>query len=221
MRKFAPLFIFAVGGLSPAAFAQDEAPAAAAAPGATAPSVSASAVKDHQAQLMRFQERIADLTRRIEQSEARTAALKSSALSGKVVRTHATILHSNDLGGGLALDHITYILDGRTILDRENSDGRLTGTEALQLFNGPIRAGEHEIQVLLSVRGQAYGPFTYLEGYKFKIKSKYMFQVVDGRSNRLSIVPTQKDDITLEPQDRLTVRYDVELLDVPPDAKQP
>jgi hypothetical protein len=118
------------------------------------------------------------------------------------------------------MDQVTYILDGNVILESDNKSGQLSEDVPLQLFNGPIRAGPHEIQVQMRVRGEAFGPFTYLEGYKFNIKSKYVFQVIDGRTNLLSIVAAQKDDITLEPQDRLTVRYDVDIVDSTKAAKR-
>ncbi len=213
MRKLSPLLSLALWSLAVPGMAEEASPAADPAAGDKAPSVSESAVKDHQNQLLRFQERIAALTRRIEIAEGGTAALKASALSGTVVRTRATIVHKNQLASGLVLDHVTYILDGKIILESDNKSGQLSDEQALQLFNGPIRAGPHEIQVQMRVRGEAFGPFTYLEGYKFNIKSKYVFQVIDGRSNFLSIVAAQKDDITLEPQDRLTVRYDVDVVD--------
>lgn len=220
MRKLSPLLSLAVCSLSVQGLAQDASPAADPAAGAKAPSVSASAAKDHQNQLLRFQERIAALTRRIEVAEGGADALKSSALSGMVVRTRATIVHKNELASGLVMDQVTYILDGNVILQSDNKSGQLSEDVPLQLFNGPIRAGPHEIQVQMRVRGEAFGPFTYLEGYKFNIKSKYVFQVIDGRTNLLSIVAAQKDDITLEPQDRLTVRYDVDIVDSTKAAKR-
>ena len=192
--------------------APEAAPAATAAP-RSAPSVSEAAVADHRSQLLKFQERIDALTARVERTSSRVAALKVSALSGTVVRTRALISHKNEAGSGFTMEHATYILDGQTILDRDNTDGRLDEGELLQLFSGPIAPGDHEVRVVVRVRGQAYGPFTYLEGYKFNIQSRYVFQVVDGQLNRLDIVTTQKGDITVEPQDRLTVRYDAMIVD--------
>jgi hypothetical protein len=194
--------------------AEPAAPAPAVAPTPkAAPTVNEAAVADHRGQLLKFQERIDVLAKRVDRAEARVGALRTSALSGTVVRTRAIISHKNEAGSGFTMERATYILDGQTILDRENTDGRLDEAEPLQLFSGPIGPGDHELRVAVRVRGQAYGPFTYLEGYKFNIQSRYVFQVVEGQLNRLDIVTTQKGDITVEPQDRLTVRYDASLVD--------
>lgn len=209
MRKPTPLLILTCLMSATPALAQDTpAPGAMPSQGAKSPSASAAAIEDHRATLLDFTNRIADLKRRIERAQARTEVLKSSALTGQVAETRAVVLHRNALGGGFSLDRATYVFDGRVIYDAENTDGRLDSTEALQLFSGPIRAGDHDIEVALKVRGRAYGPFTYLEGYKFTIQSKYVFSVIEGRDNRLEIIATQKDDITVEPQDRLTVKYE-------------
>jgi len=213
MRKLTPLLVLFGCSLALPVLGQDAAPGVTPAPGAKAASVSASAAKDHQAQLVLFQERIADLTRRIELAEGRAGSLKGSAMSGKVGRTHALIVHKNEMGRDMRLSHVTYILDGRVILDRDNADDRLSGDEPLELFNGPIQAGDHVFQAKIVVRGQAYGPFTYLEGYKFTITSKSVFQIVDGQSNQLVVAPRQKDDITLEPKDRMTIEYRPTIID--------
>lgn len=206
MRTSTPLFTLALTLAALPALGQD-APA-----GKT--SASAAAIENHRATLLDFTNRIADLQRRIARAEKRAEVLKASALTGQVAQTRAVILHANGLGGGFTMDHATYTLDGKVIYDGDNKDGRLDAGEALQLFAGPIRAGDHDLTVAMKVRGRAYGPFTYLEGYKFNIQSKYVFQVIEGRANRLEIIATQKDDITLEPQDRLTVSYEASVADV-------
>lgn len=215
MRTCTPLFTLGLMLAATPALAQDgAAPGETPNKGKTAPSASAAAIENHRATLLDFTNRIADLERRILRAEKRADVLKSSALTGNVAQTRAVILHLNRLGGGFTMDRATYVLDGKVIYDGENKDGRLDSEEALQLFAGPIRAGDHNLEVMLKVRGRAYGPFTYLEGYKFNIQSKYVFQVIEGRHNRLEIIATQKDDITLEPQDRLTVAYEAGAQDV-------
>lgn len=189
------------------------APAPTAAPAPAKPSVNEAAITDYRTQLLSFRERIDVMTKRIERAEMRVNALKTSALSGVVVRTRAIISHLSEAGNGFTVERATYILDGQTIFDRENTDGRLDEGEPLQLFSGPIGPGDHELKVAVRMRGQAYGPFTYLEGYKFNIQSRYTFQVAEGQLNRLDVVTTQKPDLTLEPQDRLTVRYDASIVD--------
>ncbi len=56
------------------------------------------------------------------------------------------------------------------------------------------------------------GVFTYAEGYKFKVESRYVMKAVDGRMNVLRIVSHDKGqtDVSTQTTDRIGVRYDFE-----------
>ena len=166
---------------------------------------------DHQALLTSFHSRIDEIEGRIAVSEGLVATLKENALGSVIARTYAVIEHRNEMGSGFELESAVYTLDGGTIFTKENVDGTLDAQRAFELYNGPITPGQHTIEVSLLFRGKSAGVFTYLEGYKYKINSKYALDVPEGKSTRLAIVAYERDDITMETEDRLSVRYDVEI----------
>lgn len=219
MRGISALAIMTLG-LPGAALAQGTDTATAAASEAPAESAEApqagsepsAALQDHHELLQSFQSRIRALSQRVEQAEARVDALKLTALSGSVMQTRATITHVNEVTGAFALESARYMLDGGVIFDREAGDGALD-EERVQLFDGAIDDGPHELEVLLVFKGTSYGPFTYLEGYTFNVRSRYTFDVVQGRANHLEVVAFAREDMTVEPEKKLAIRYDVEVTD--------
>lgn len=170
-----------------------------------------SSLGDHQSLLTSFHERIDALDERITSSERLLKTLKESALGGVIARTRAVIVHKNAMGESFELERAVYTLDGGVIFSKENTDGSLQDARSFELYNGPINPGAHQIVVSLLYRGKSSGVFTYLDGYKFKIDSKYKLDVPEGKSTRLEIVSYQRDDISLETSERLAVRYDVEI----------
>ena len=170
---------------------------------------------DHKAQLNAFQVRVDALKSRLRGVEARVAGLKQAVLTGAVMATRASLVHRNEMGGGFRLEQATYRLDGEVIFSRSESDG-LTDAKEIVLFDGPLTAGGHAVEVEMVFRGSAVGVFTYLQGYKFKVRSRYQLDVVEGRNTVLKIVAFEADDITVEARERFKVRYDVEVNDESP-----
>lgn len=168
-------------------------------------------LEGHQSLLTTFHERIDDLDRRITESEGLLASLKESAMVGVIARTRAIIEHHNDMGSSFELERAVYSLDGGIIFSKENTDGSLDRVKSFELYNGPINPGQHVIEVNLIYRGKSAGVFTYLDGYKFKVDSKYPLNVPEGKSTRLNIVAYERADVSLETSERLDVRYDVEI----------
>ena len=66
------------------------------------------------------------------------------------------------------------------------------------------------ISVYLEYQGYGYGFFSYLKGYKFKIKSSFTFNAEEGKLTTVRIVGFEKGGLTTELKDRPSVRYDVE-----------
>lgn len=182
---------------------------------------------DQRERLLLLQSRLDAFETDMQRAEARVAGLRTSAVEGRVARTTVLIVHKNEVEGSFDLVKARYLLDGAVLLDRDNRDGKLADATVLQLFDGGLDPGEHTIEFELNFRGKAVGPFTYLEGYEFRVRSRVpkKFNVVEGQSNRIDVVATQKDDVTIEPQARLTVRidtsYDQSKLTVPAETAPP
>ncbi|MEL7369802.1 MAG: hypothetical protein AAFN74_12870, partial [Myxococcota bacterium] len=93
---------------------------------------------------------------------------------------------------------------------------RLADADEIILFDGPLTAGSHAVEVEMVFKGAAVGVFTYLQGYKFNVRSTYQLDVVEGRNTELKVVVFEAEDITAEAKNRFKVRYDVEVNDDSP-----
>lgn len=169
-----------------------------------------SSASDPLAELQQLQARIDALEARIVDTSGQVDLLKETAMTGEIGRTYGDIVHRDELGSGYRLESIRYVMDGQVLLERSAEKGRrLREPEVMPLYRGAIAPGDHVIEVEAVVRSGTFGIFTYAEGYKFKVQSRYLLQVREGRLNRLSIVFFQKPDVTLAAEERLGVRYDL------------
>jgi hypothetical protein len=175
-------------------------------------SASAGAVGDHEVLVESLQSRLDVLAGRVGRLEDRVGLLRETALGGRIAETRAVIVHKNELGSAFELERARYVLDGGILLEKADANGNLAGAEALVLFDGRIEPGEHLLEVELVCRGGSFGVFSYIQSYRFRVTSRYVMRVREGRTNRLEVVAYQRPDITLEAPERLSVRYDYEVL---------
>ena len=172
---------------------------------------------DHRAQLNAFSLRVDALKRKVSGVEARVEGLKQTVLLGTVLATRARVVHRNEMSGSFRLEKAIYRLDGGQIFAGGDKEGLSDGPEVV-LFDGPLSPGPHAVEVEMVFRGAAVGVFTYLQGYKFKVRSRYLLDVVEGRNTVLRVVAYEADDISVEAKERFKLRYDVEVND---DAPRP
>ncbi|MCC7382095.1 MAG: hypothetical protein IT384_09705 [Deltaproteobacteria bacterium] len=202
-------------GPAPRAFGQalpeGEAPASTS---AVSTSTSAGAGRfDHKAILDRLSERSDLLQGRIDQVGDRVRLLRESVVIGSIAPTRVLIVHRDELGASFTLDELTYRLDGNEVLATKTAAVTISvDQQDFEVFNGPMVAGAHEINVSMIFSGSGFGLFTYLKGYKFKVESKYRFNAAEGRLTKVSVIAYAKKDITLEPKDRLAIRYETDIL---------
>ncbi len=189
---------------------QTEAPAAAPAE-APAPEAS-SLVSDRSVEMRELEERVNDLKERIFRSKARLMLLRETVLNGAIAGAKAIILHKNEMGSSFVLEKVTYALDGAPIFTRANDENdSLADAERLEVFAGSIVPGNHNLSVQLVFRGNGFGVFSYLKGYRFTIRSSYAFTAEEGKATTISVVPYEKGGMTTDLRERPAVRYDVEV----------
>ena len=158
-----------------------------------------------------IEERVNDLKEKIFQSKARLIQLQEVVLHGTISGAKAKIVHRNEMGASFSLVRAQYSLDGTPIFNRRDSgEGELSDAEEIEIFNGTVAPGNHQISVYLEYRGNGFGIFSYLNDYKFKIKSGYTFTAEEGRVTSVRVVGFEKGGITTELTERPTVRYDIE-----------
>lgn len=190
-----------------------QAAATATATGAWAPAP----VADHELLIADLRARLAGLSTRVGLVTDQVDLLQETALGADVSETRAIIVHRNELEG-FTLERARYLLDGGLLMDKADTNGALASIEELVLFDGKIPAGEHVLEVEVVCRGGGFGVFSYVEAYRFRLRSRYVLQVREGRINRLDVALYRKPDITLEPAERLGVDYRFEVVESAPAA---
>jgi hypothetical protein len=158
-----------------------------------------------------LEERVNNLKEKIFRSKARLMLLRETVLNGAIAGARAVIVHRNDMGAAFVLESVNYSLDGAPIFTKNDQDGDLSDLAEQELFNGSIVPGNHNLSVNLVYRGSGFGVFSYLKGYKFRIKSSYAFTAEEGKVTTVKVVGYEKGGITTDLQDRPAVRYDVDV----------
>lgn len=166
---------------------------------------------DYAIKLRNLEERVNDLKERIFRSKARLILLRETVLNGVISGAKAHLVHRNEMGSSFTLEQIQYSLDGAPLFNKTDAEGGLDEQEEIELFNGSIVPGNHNISVFLLYRGNGYGVFSYLKGYTFKIKSSYAFTAEEGKVTTVKIVGYEQGGFTTDLKDRPAVRYDVEV----------
>ncbi len=184
-------------------------PADAKAPDTSAPSTANDAFNTR---VKTLEEQVVDLKEKIYRTKARLLLLQETVLGGDISSgARAVISSKNDMGGTFALESVTYALDGAPIFTKVDKNGDLANRQELDIFNGRIVPGQHQIAVRLVYKGRGYGVFSYLEGYKFTVTSSYTFNAEPGKVTNVKVVGYEKGGLTADLKDRPAVRYDVEV----------
>ncbi len=188
--------------------------------GATAEPAAPPTEQGFNLKLRNIEERVNELKEKIFQSKARLIQLQEVVLHGAVAGAKAVLVHRNEMGSTFRLTRAQYALDGAPIFNRVDTGEELDAIEELEIFNGSIAPGNHQISVYLEYKGHGFGVFSYLKGYTFKVKSSFTFDAVEGKETRVKIVGHEQGGITAELKDRPAVRYDLETAQLlrPPSA---
>lgn len=156
-----------------------------------------------------LEQRINELKEQIFRSKGRLSLLAETVLSSVVAGAQLQIVHENQMSASYRLVKVLYLLDGASIFSRADPEG--TGTlgdmEEFEVFRGAIVPGEHTLTVNLEYRGHGYGVFSYLKGYRFKVRSNYTFTAPEGRGVVLRSIGLERGGATAPLEERPAVRY--------------
>jgi hypothetical protein len=195
---------------APAGVQPDTAPVPDTVP-AVAPASDGMTDKERQAQqvkLREMEERVVGMKEKIYAAKTRLVLLKEKILSNVVDEAWAIIVHENDIGSAFTLDQVMYYMDGKKKFFMRNKDGILDTQRTIEIFSGSVVPGNHTITVEMIFNGTGK-IFTYLDGYKFKITSKYTFYASQGRIMKIQAVGYEKGDFTYSLEDRPAVKFKV------------
>jgi hypothetical protein len=154
-----------------------------------------------------LEQRINELKEQIFRSKARLSLLAETVLQGVVAGAQAIVVHENRMSNQYRLVKAVYALDGAPIFNKADEDGSLGDREEFQVYNGSIVPGEHTLTVNLEYRGHGFGIFSYLKGYRFKVRSNYSFTAAEGRSTTVRVVGYEKGGPTAPLEERPAIRY--------------
>ncbi|MBS2023577.1 MAG: dihydrolipoamide acetyltransferase [Deltaproteobacteria bacterium] len=159
-----------------------------------------------------LEENVNELKEKIFRTKARLLLLQETVLGGDITAgAKAVLVHKNDMGASFVLESVSYALDGAPIFTRVDDTGELDKKKEIEIFNGRIVPGNHQISVKLQYHGSGFGVFKYLEDYKFKVQSSHTFNAEGGKVTTIKIVGYEKGNITTDLKDRPAVKYDVEV----------
>jgi len=190
-----------------------EAPAepAAAEPAAAEPSELKTSGQAYNVKVKSLEEKVNQLKEKIFRSKARLMLLRETVLTGVISGATAKISHRNEMGSTYKLISAAYYLDGAPIFKKVDTEGGLGEREEFEIYSGNVVPGPHLISVQLQYRGHGFGIFSYLEGYRFKIKSSYSFNAEEGKITDIKVVGYEKGGLTTDLKDRPSIRYDVKI----------
>lgn len=171
-------------------------------------------------QIQRIESQVNELKEEIFRSRTRLAILKESVLASGLSGTELRILHRNQMGANFKLERILYILDNDPLRQAVDRNGELDRQEEIEIINGPIRPGNHTLQVELVYRGNGFGVFSYLQSYRFTLNDVLTFRAEEGKRVTISAIGYERSGIGLELKDRPDIRFDRVVDDLDEEADQ-
>lgn len=154
-----------------------------------------------------LEQRINELKEEIFRSKSRLSLLAESVLKGPVGGSQVVIKHENRMSNSYQLVKAVYALDGAPIFNKADESGQLGEQTKFQIYNGSMVPGKHTLTVKLEYRGHGYGVFSYLKGYRFKVRSNYSFSAPEGKALKLRVIGYEKGGPTAPLEERPAVRY--------------
>jgi hypothetical protein len=125
------------------------------------------------------------------------------------------------MGSSFSLESVAYALDDAPVYTKADVGGDLRGRAEFEVFSGNVVPGSHKLAVSLVYRGKGFGPFSYLEGYRYKVQSAYTFDAEPGKVSTVRIVGFERGGLTARLEDRPAVRYDLDVQMDPAPRGQP
>lgn len=190
-------------------------PAAAPAPGApagAAPTPSApeapKANQSYAVKLRQLAERVSTLKELVSQTKIRLNLLKESVLGTTTAGAELAIVQDNRMGSSFRLVAYRYLLDNKQLDAKSDLSGKPSEKGVTNIYAGPAMDGVHILTVEYVFRGHGFGVFSYLRGYKYRIRSSFRFKIVPGTGTTIRVVPFERGSAFTPLKQRLSIRYE-------------
>ena len=171
----------------------------------------------YQKQINQIEAQVNELKEEIFRSSTRLTLLKESVLASGLKGTELYIIHRNEMGPNFKLEKILYILDGDYRRSLVDEDGSISKQEEIEIYNGPLTAGNHNLQVELIYRGNGYGLFSYMKELQFVLNDVYIFPIAEGKRLEIKAIAYEKEGFDVELQDRPDLRFELKEIDLDQD----
>ena len=154
-----------------------------------------------------LEQRINELKEQIFRSKARLSLLAETVLEGVVGGGQTVVLFENHMSQSYRLVRAVFAIDGAPIFNKADEGGSLGEQKEFEVYNGSIVPGEHTLTVNLEYRGHGFGVFSYLKGYRFRVRSTYTFLVPEGKQATIEVLGYEKGGPTTPLEERPAIRY--------------
>jgi len=162
---------------------------------------------NYELRLRELEDRLNELKEDIFRSKSRLFLLREQILQSEIGGSRAILTHVNSLSATYRVMRVVYSLDGEPIFTATNETSDLN-TE-IEIYNGAILPGHHNLAVEFVLQGNEYGVFTYMEGYEIPVRSSYQFEVEEGQTVELTIVAEEEGGVNRPLEDRPDIRFDL------------
>lgn len=99
-----------------------------------------------------------------------------------------------------------FAMDGALMF--ESNDPALLEKKSFAVTTSGLAAGKHELAVRLIFRGNGYGVFSYLRGYRFQVQSVHSLDAKRGSALRVSVVAYERGTLATPIEQRPSVRFE-------------
>lgn len=194
------------GGVKPTGTGSDAATPAPTTPAVVPTDTNGEFIRD----LLTVEQETDKLKERVFRSKATLQLLKELVLEGSSLGSSVVLLHVNKMGAGYTLQSMQFFLDGKSVYARMDQEGGLDVQKEIMLYEQPVTPGPHNLQVNMSLRGNGFGVFSYLQSYSFKLQSSYSFNVDDGQQTTVRVISDEKGGFWRTFVDRPNVEYEAQ-----------
>lgn len=166
------------------------------------------AQQSYSIKLRELAERVSTLKELVSQTKIRLNLLKESVLGETTAGSELVIIQDNQMGGSFRLVAFRYLLDGKQLEAKTSLTEKDSERGTRNIYAGPAMDGVHILTVEFVFRGHGFGVFSYLRGYRYRIRSSYRFKASVGTGTTVRVIPFERGSAFTPLKQRLSVRYE-------------
>jgi hypothetical protein len=167
---------------------------------------------DPQFDFHKMQLRVHQAKRRVFDAKNRFTATHEVEVDAKPAAARVAIMHVEQTGWFYRLVRLQYAFDGAPIYSfvaAANESLVADEDNEVEVFEAPVVPGKHQLSLLVDYAGEGYGVLSYLDDYRFRVKSSHEIVVQDGITATVRVISYAIDDPTVQLSQRPAIRYEV------------